>query len=95
MSLGSDEIERIAWLARLEIEPEAMPEYAQNISSILSLVEDMNAVDTSNVEPMAHPQDVTQRLREDVATETDQRELFQGIAPAVEEGLYLVPRVIE
>ncbi len=67
----------------------------QQMNDILSMVDQMAAVDTQGVEPMAHPQEVTQRLREDEVTETDQRELFQSIAPQVEDGLYLVPKVIE
>ncbi|HID82680.1 MAG TPA: Asp-tRNA(Asn)/Glu-tRNA(Gln) amidotransferase subunit GatC [Chromatiales bacterium] len=95
MSLTDEEVNKIANLARLKINPEQVPEYASNLSSILDLVEQMNAVDTTGIEPMAHPQDVAQRLRADVATEPDQRELFQAIAPATEAGLYLVPKVIE
>jgi aspartyl-tRNA(Asn)/glutamyl-tRNA(Gln) amidotransferase subunit C len=65
------------------------------LTGILELIEQMQAVDTKGIEPMSHSQDVTQRLRDDVVTETNQRELYQSIAPAVEEGLYLVPKVIE
>ena len=65
------------------------------LNDILAMVDQMGAVDTTGVEPMSHPQEATQRLREDRVTETDQRELFQSIAPAVEDGLYLVPKVIE
>jgi aspartyl-tRNA(Asn)/glutamyl-tRNA(Gln) amidotransferase subunit C len=95
MSLGSEDVKKIAHLAALNIEPEAIDEYTKNLSGIIEFVEQMNAVDTTGVKPMAHPQDLTQRLRVDEVTETDQRELFQEIAPAIEEGLYLVPRVIE
>ena len=95
MSLDKHEVERIAHLARLEIDPGAVPEYARNLSNILDLVDQLDAADTAGVEPMAHPLEVRQRLREDVVTETDQRERFQAIAPQVEDGLYLVPRVIE
>lgn len=95
MSLDAEQVARIAFLARLQIKEEAIPDYARNLSAILDFVEQMNAVDTSGIEPMAHPQDVPQRLREDVVTETNQRELFQSIAPATENGLYLVPKVIE
>jgi len=95
MSLDKHEVERIAHLARLEIDPGAVPEYARNLSNILDLVEQLDAADTAGVEPMAHPLEVRQRLREDVVTETNQRERFQAIAPQVEDGLYLVPRVIE
>ncbi len=95
MSLDKHEVERIAHLARLEIDPAAVPEYARNLSNILDLVDRLDAADTEGVEPMAHPLEARQRLREDVVTETDQRERFQAIAPQVEDGLYLVPRVIE
>jgi len=95
MSLTDEEVNKIAYLARLKINPEQLHNYACNLSSIFDLVEQMNAVDTTGIEPMAHPQDVTQRLREDVATEPDQHQLFQALAPETEAGLYLVPKVIE
>jgi aspartyl-tRNA(Asn)/glutamyl-tRNA(Gln) amidotransferase subunit C len=93
--LSPEQIARIAHLARLELsESEAAGMRAQ-LNDILAMVDQMGAVDTTGVEPMSHPQEATQRLREDRVTETDQRELFQSIAPAVEDGLYLVPKVIE
>lgn len=95
MSLEAGDVERIAHLARLEIVPEAVPEVARNLSNILDLVAQMEAVDTDSVAPMAHPLAMVQRLREDEVTEPDQRERFQAIAPRTEDGLYLVPRVIE
>ncbi|PKM45583.1 MAG: Asp-tRNA(Asn)/Glu-tRNA(Gln) amidotransferase GatCAB subunit C [Gammaproteobacteria bacterium HGW-Gammaproteobacteria-1] len=95
MALERKDVENIAHLARLAISEADIPEYARNLSSILALVEQMSAVDTAGVAPMAHPLDAVQRLREDQVTETDQREHFQAIAPAVEAGLYLVPKVIE
>lgn len=95
MSLQKDDVENIAHLARLAISEEDVPEYARNLSSILELVEQMNAVDTSGVTPMAHPLDAVQRLRPDEVTEQDQREHFQENAPLVENGLFLVPQVIE
>jgi aspartyl-tRNA(Asn)/glutamyl-tRNA(Gln) amidotransferase subunit C len=95
MSLGPAEVKNIAHLARLAIDEDLIPEYARNLSGILDFVEQMNAVDTTGVEPMAHPLDASQRLRPDVVTEPDQREAFQAVAPATEAGLYLVPRVIE
>ncbi len=95
MSLGPDDVKSIAHLARLEIEEKNIEEYANNLSSILDLVEQMNAVDTTDVKPMAHPMDVSQRLRADEVLETNQRESFQKIAPKTEDGLYLVPQVIE
>lgn len=95
MSLGSDEVKKIAHLARLEISDADVPEYAKNLSDILDFVEQMSSEDTNDVLPMAHPLELSQRLREDDATEVNQRELFQSVAPQVESGLYLVPKVIE
>lgn len=95
MSLDVDAVNRIAYLARLQITEEQVAGYASNLSDILEFVEQMNAVDTTGVEPMAHPQDVTQRLRVDEVTESNQREAFQQQSPAVEKGLFLVPKVIE
>jgi len=95
MSLDAADVTKIAHLARLAITEHDIPEYARNLSNILSFVEQMRAVDTTGVSPMAHPLDAAQRLRPDVVSETDQRESFQAIAPQVEAGLYLVPQVIE
>ena len=95
MSLGPDDVKNIAHLARLDIDQNAIDDYASNLSSILDLVEQMNSVDTTDVLPMAHPQDVAQRLRNDVVSEQNQREQFQKIAPQIEDGLFLVPKVIE
>lgn len=95
MSLQPEDIMGIAHLARLQIDADDVPKYAHELSAILELVERMNAVATSDVEPMAHPLDEAQRLRADEITETDQRERFQKIAPQVRDGLYLVPRVID
>lgn len=95
MALKPAEVEKIAHLARLAIDPADVDQYARNLSDILAFVEQLEAVDTADVTPMAHPLEATQRLRPDVVTETDQRTHFQAGAPAVEAGLYLVPRVIE
>ena len=95
MSLSPAEVEKIAHLARLAISEEDTSSYARNLSSILELVEQMNAVDTSGVAPLAHPLEMAQRLRPDAVSEENQRELFQAIAPSTETGLYLVPKVIE
>jgi aspartyl-tRNA(Asn)/glutamyl-tRNA(Gln) amidotransferase subunit C len=95
MALDKNDIEKIAWLARLDITPGDVPGYARNLSSILDLVEQMQEVDTANSEPLAHPLDLNARGREDVVTETNQREHFQHYAPAVANGHYLVPKVIE
>lgn len=95
MSLEPAQVKEIAHLARLAIDEHDIPSYAKNLSEILAFVEQMNAVDTGGVEPMAHPLDMVQRLRPDEVSEPDQRERFQAIAPATEAGLYLVPKVIE
>jgi aspartyl-tRNA(Asn)/glutamyl-tRNA(Gln) amidotransferase subunit C len=95
MSLNSADIKRIAHLARIQVSDAEAEATLSKLTGILGLIEQMQAVDTAGIVPMSHSQDVTQRLRDDVVTETNQRELFQSIAPAVEDGLYLVPKVIE
>ena len=95
MSFERSDVEKIAHLARLAIREEDIGAYVGNLSNIFSLVDQLNAVDVTGVAPMAHPLDASQRLREDNVTESNQRELFQSIAPQVEAGLYLVPKVIE
>ena len=89
------DIRRLADLARLELSDPELAAMQQELSSIIALVDQMAAVDTENVEPMSHPQAAMQRQREDAVTDHDQRELFQSVAPRVEDGLYLVPKVIE
>ena len=95
MSLEKSDIDKIAWLARISISEEDTPNYLHDVSNILQLVEKMNSVNTDNIEPLAHPLEITARLRADKVTETDQRAHFQEIAPAVGNGHYLVPKVIE
>ncbi len=95
MSLDADAVKKIAYLARLKIDEADVPGYVNNLSNIIDLVEQMSTVDTEGVLPMSHPMDAVQRLREDKVTETNQREVFQAIAPKTEDGLYLVPQVIE
>jgi len=95
MTLKIDDINNIAHLARLRIDPDDLEQYTTDLSNILHLVEQMNQTNTDNIEPMAHPFDAAQRLRTDEATEPDQRDKFQKNAPDVEQGLYRVPRVIE
>lgn len=95
MSLEKKDVEKIAQLARLAIDEKDIPDYSRELSNILDLVEQMSSVNTDNVDPMAHPQDVSQRLREDIISEDNQRDTFQAIAPSVERGLFLVPKVIE
>jgi aspartyl-tRNA(Asn)/glutamyl-tRNA(Gln) amidotransferase subunit C len=95
MSLDRTDVEKIAHLARLAVSLEEKERYATDLSKILGLVEQMNAVDTHDVSPMAHPLQMVQRLRNDEPMESDQRDRFQRIAPSTEDGLYLVPKVIE
>ena len=95
MPLDTSQVQKIARLARLKITDSEAIAYADSLSRILGLIEQMNAVNTAQVAPMAHPSDVALRLRDDAVTETDQRDKFQAIAPAVEAGLYLVPMFIE
>ena len=95
MSLSQDDVKRIAKLARIEIDDEEAAATQGQLNTIFGLIAAMQAVDTAGVEPMAHAQEVYQRLRDDTVTETDHRAAFQAIAPAVEDGLYLVPKVIE
>lgn len=95
MSLDKNDVEKIAHLARIAIAEDDIPGYATSLSSILELVEQMDAVDTENVVPMAHPHAAYQRLREDVVSEENQREHFQKMTPNVENGLYLVPKVLD
>jgi aspartyl-tRNA(Asn)/glutamyl-tRNA(Gln) amidotransferase subunit C len=95
MALDESEVLRIAHLARLQLDPADTERMGAELGQILEFVEQMNVVDVAEVAPMAHPLDATQRLRPDAVTETDQRERYQAIAPAVAGGLYLVPKVIE
>ena len=95
MALTRDDVLRAARLARIAIEDSEADAVLAQLERIFGLIEEMRAVDVSGVEPMAHARDLTLRLREDRATETDQHELFQSVAPRVEDALYLVPKVIE
>jgi aspartyl-tRNA(Asn)/glutamyl-tRNA(Gln) amidotransferase subunit C len=95
MSLTREEVEKIAHLARIALNEDNISSYTHNLSNILTLVAQMNSVDTTDVIPLAHPLDMTARLRPDIVTEVDKRDHFQTIAPQVEAGLYLVPKVIE
>ena len=99
MSLSDDQVRRIARLARIAIRPEETEAVSSRLNRVLGLIEELKAVDTSGIEPMAHPLDAQlpqgQRLRPDEVTETNQRELYQAVAPATQDGLYLVPKVIE
>jgi aspartyl-tRNA(Asn)/glutamyl-tRNA(Gln) amidotransferase subunit C len=96
MSLDLNTVDKIAHLARLALADSERDKYRQELNKILAAIEQINAVDTSHVQPMAHCMDeLTQRLRADDISETNQRDRFQAIAPATEAGLYLVPKVIE
>jgi aspartyl-tRNA(Asn)/glutamyl-tRNA(Gln) amidotransferase subunit C len=95
MKLSRHEVESIAHLARLEISAEEIPVYVDNLSRIIDFVQQLERADTEGVTPMAHPLNMSQPLRDDVVTESDQRALYQQNAQAVDSGLYLVPRVIE
>jgi aspartyl-tRNA(Asn)/glutamyl-tRNA(Gln) amidotransferase subunit C len=95
MSLSPDQIRQVAHLARLELKPEMTDAYARQLSNIMEMVGQLSRADTANVLPMAHPLDMHQRLRVDEVTAPNQREAFQAIAPATENGLYLVPKVLE
>lgn len=95
MSLDKSEVQKIALLARLAIDEQDIPNYSDELSSILGLVEHMNSVDTKDISPIAHPLDLTARLRPDAVTESNQRDQFQKHAPLTEDGCYLVPKVIE
>jgi len=95
MALTRHEVENIAHLARLRISDEEIPGYVDNLSRIIDFVAQLDAARTDHVEPMAHPLNMTQPLREDAVSESDQRDLYQSNASRVERGLYLVPKVID
>ncbi|HAF44415.1 MAG: asparaginyl/glutamyl-tRNA amidotransferase subunit C [Sideroxydans sp. GWF2_59_14] len=95
MSLSLADVEKVARLARLAMNDQELQAAQAQLNNIFGLIAEMQAVDTKGVEPMSHSQDLAQRLREDVVTEPNQREAFQAVAPQVEQGLYLVPQVIE
>ncbi len=95
MSLSLTDVEKVARLARLAMNDQELQAAQTQLNNIFGLIAEMQAVDTTGVAPMSHSQDLAQRLREDVVTEPNQREAFQAVAPQVEQGLYLVPQVIE
>ena len=95
MALDRSAVEKIAHLARILVSEVEKDKYVHDLNGILALAEDMNAVDTQDISTMAHPLRMTQRLRPDQALEPNRRDILQGIAPAVDSGLYLVPKVIE
>ena len=95
MALERCDVEKIAHLARLGLTESEIPQTTATLNNILGLIDAMQAVDTTGIEPLAHPLEATQRLRADTVTEQNQRDAYQAVAPAVENGLFLVPKVIE
>lgn len=95
MSIGRTEVDTVAHLARIAVEDQAAEALVKDLNGILGLVDQLNAAQTEGVAPLSHPLDMVQRLRPDEVREQDQRAAFQAIAPEVEAGLYLVPRVVE
>ena len=99
MSLSDDQVRRLAHLARIGIRPEESAAAIDRLNRVLGLIDELKAVDTAGIEPMAHPLDALlpegQRLRPDEVSEADRKELYQSVAPAVQDGLYLVPKVLE
>jgi aspartyl-tRNA(Asn)/glutamyl-tRNA(Gln) amidotransferase subunit C len=95
MKLSETVLKDIAELAQLSFDQSALPGISASMADILDLVEQMQTVDTENVQPMSNPMDATQKLRPDIVSESDQRDDFQAIAPEIQDGLYLVPRVVE
>jgi aspartyl-tRNA(Asn)/glutamyl-tRNA(Gln) amidotransferase subunit C len=95
MSLSAEDVKRIAKLARIRVNEAEVAAYQAQLNGIFGLIEEMQAVDTNGIEPMSHAQDLYQRLRADVVSEPDRRAAFQAVAPQTENGLYLVPKVIE
>lgn len=95
MALTLDDINKIAHLARLGLSDEEKNRYNDSLNNILGLIDDLQAVDTTGIEPLAHSLDITQPLRADIVSESNQRAAYQAIAPAVQDGLYLVPKVMD
>ena len=95
MSLTPDQLQRIALLARIDVSAEEAQGVAERLNRVLGMIDQLQSVDTQGIEPMSHALDLVQRLRPDAVTETDRRDDYQKGAPAVEQGLYLVPKVIE
>ncbi|NLQ16939.1 Asp-tRNA(Asn)/Glu-tRNA(Gln) amidotransferase subunit GatC [Marinomonas sp. M1K-6] len=95
MSIDKQDVQKIAHLARLALTEEGADQYQHSLSSILSLVEQMQSVNTDGVEPLSNPLEMTQRLREDIVTEENRRDAFLANAPLTEAGLFLVPKVID
>jgi aspartyl-tRNA(Asn)/glutamyl-tRNA(Gln) amidotransferase subunit C len=95
MAIERQQVEQLAHLARIALDESTLSRTTRSLADVLALIDQLQAVDTTGIEPMAHPLDAVQRLRADVVTEPDQRDVLQAIAPAVQDGLFLVPKVIE
>lgn len=95
MAIERQQVEQLANLARIALDESTLARTTRSLADVLALIDQLQAVDTAGVDPMAHPLDAVQRLRADVVTEPDQREALQAIAPAVQDGLFPVPKVIE
>ena len=95
MKIDNEVILNIAELAQLEVKDEMISQYADKMTDMLNLIEEMQSVNTDNIEPVSNPLDAVQTMREDKVTEKDLRDEYQAIAPEVDSGLYLVPRVVE
>ncbi|MBV1914189.1 MAG: Asp-tRNA(Asn)/Glu-tRNA(Gln) amidotransferase subunit GatC [Pseudomonadales bacterium] len=95
MSIDSKEIEKVAVLSRLKFDQKQLNEVTERLTSVLDFIDQLHQADTQGIQPMAHPMDAVQRLRADKVTETNQRDKYQKVAPSTENGLYLVPKVIE
>ncbi|MBK8289335.1 MAG: Asp-tRNA(Asn)/Glu-tRNA(Gln) amidotransferase subunit GatC [Cellvibrionales bacterium] len=95
MAIERQQVEQLAHLARIALDESTLSRTTRSLADVLALIDQLQAVDTTGIEPMAHPLDAVQRLRADIVTEPDQRDVLQAIAPAVQDGLFLVPKVIE
>jgi aspartyl-tRNA(Asn)/glutamyl-tRNA(Gln) amidotransferase subunit C len=95
MAIERQQVEQLAHLARIALDESTLSRTTRSLADVLALIDQLQAVDTTGIEPMAHPLDAVQRLRADIVTEPDQRDVLQAIAPAVQDGLFLVPKVVE
>ena len=95
MAIERQQVEQLAHLARIALDESTLSRTTRSLADVLALIDQLQAVDTTGIEPMAHPLDAVKRLRADIVTEPDQRDVLQAIAPAVQDGLFLVPKVVE
>jgi aspartyl-tRNA(Asn)/glutamyl-tRNA(Gln) amidotransferase subunit C len=95
MSVDAKDIEKVATLSRIQISPDQIPEVTNSINTVLGLIDKMQAIDTSDVEPLANPHDALQTLRADKVTASNEREILMSNAPSVQDGLFVVPKVLE